>query len=243
MNFSAIFIMRPIATVLLILGMLACGLTALVFLPLAALPNIDVPTIRLFAALPGAYPETMATSEAAPLERQLSQIAGLTELTSTSALGSTSVTAQFDLARDINGAAPDVQAAINAAGGTLPKNLPQPPTYQKANPGDFQIMPLAVSSDTLPIGQVDSYADDFVAQRLSRVPGVSLVDLNGEQKPAVRIEVYPEKAASLGLGLEDIRAALGEATIDAPKGSLRGPSRSISLSTTINSCKPRITAP
>ncbi|MDB5397116.1 MAG: putative rane protein [Rhodospirillales bacterium] len=232
MNLSRIFIVRPVATFLLMAGLLVVGLVAYAFLPLAALPRIDVPTVQVSASLPGGSAETMATSVAAPLERQLSLIPGVTELTSSNSLGNTSITVQFELDRDPNSAAQDVQAAINAAGGTLPKDLPNPPTYQKANPGDFMIMSLEVTSDTLPIAQVDDYADNYVAQRLSRVAGVGLVDLNGEQKPAVRVQINPEAAAGLGISLEDIRTILGQSTLDAPKGTLTGRDRIITLNST-----------
>jgi multidrug efflux pump len=231
-NISAPFILRPIATALLALGLLLLGLVAYGLLPIAALPQIDFPTIQVVASLPGASAETMSTSVSAPLERQLSSISGVTDLTSTSSLGSTSITVQFDLGRDINSAAQDVQAALNAASGVLPKNMPNPPGYRKVNPADFTILSIAVTSDTLPIDKVDDYADNYVAQQLSRIRGVGLVDLNGEQKPAVRVRVNPAAAAAMGLSLEDIRSVLAQSTVNAPKGTLDGPRRSITVNTT-----------
>jgi multidrug efflux pump len=231
-NFSAPFIRRPIATALLMAGLLLVGLVSYALLPIAALPQIDYPTIQVTASLPGASAETMATSVAAPLERELSSVSGVSELTSSSSLGSTSIVVQFDLNRDINAAAQDVQAAISAAGGVLPKNLPNPPRYRKINPADFTILSLAVTSDTLPIAQVDDYADNYIAQQLSRISGVGLVDLNGEQKPAVRVRINPTAVAALGISLEDIRNVLARATLNAPKGTLDGPHQSITVDTT-----------
>ncbi len=174
----------------------------------------------------------MATSVAAPLERQFALISGVTELSSTSALGNSSITIQFDLNRNIDAAAQDVQAAINAAAGLLPKNLPNPPTYEKANPADFQIMSLAVTSNTLPLSELNVYADSYIAQRLSRVRGVGLIDLHGEQKPAVRVQIDPNKLASIQLSLEQVRSALATATVNQPKGTLDGPRRSVTVDST-----------
>jgi multidrug efflux pump len=231
-NVSAPFILRPIATSLLMSLVLMLGIGAYVLLPIAALPQVDLPTIQISASLPGAAPEVMATSVTSPLERQLALISGLTEMTSTSSLGNSAITVQFDLNRNIDSAAQDVQAALNAAAGNLPKNLPHPPTYEKANPADFQIMSLAVSSDVLPLREVDRYADSYIAQQLSRVPGVGLVDLHGEQKPAVRVQIDPRKIAWLGISLEQIRAVLAVSTVDAPKGTLDSPTRSLTVETT-----------
>jgi multidrug efflux pump len=231
-NISAPFIRRPVATALLTVGLMLLGLVAYRLLPIAALPQVDFPTIQVTASFPGASAEIMATSVAAPLERELSTISGVTDLTSTSSLGSVSITIQFDLSRDINSAAQDVQAALNASSGVLPKNLPNPPRYRKVNPADFTILSIAVTSDTLPISKVDDYADNYVAQQLSRVTGVGLVDLNGEQKPAVRVSVNPAAVAAMGLSLEDIRAVLSRSTVNTPKGTLDGPTRSITVNTT-----------
>src|SRR5450755_3396321 len=231
-NISAPFIRRPVATSLLMLLGLLFGVAGYALMPLAALPQVELPTIGISAELPGASSEVMATSVTTPLERQLALISGISEMTSTSSQGSTSITVQFDLSRGIDAAAQDVQAAINAAGGSLPKTLPSPPSYEKANPADFQIMSIAVTSDVLPLAQVNVYADSYIAQQLSRVKGVGLVDLHGEQKPAVRVQIDPGKLATLGLSLEQVRAALGSATANSPKGTLDGPKRSVSVDAT-----------
>jgi len=212
-NISTLFIQRPIATSLLMLLVSLLGVAGYLLMPIAALPQVELPTIRVSADLPGASAEVMATSVAAPLERQFALISGVTELSSTSALGNSSITIQFDLNRNIDAAAQDVQAAINAAAGLLPKNLPNPPTYEKANPADFQIMSLAVTSNTLPLSELNVYADSYIAQRLSRVRGVGLIDLHGEQKPAVRVQIDPNKLASIQLSLEQVRSALATATV------------------------------
>jgi len=232
MNLSAPFIQRPVATSLLMLSLLLFGVAGFALMPLAALPQAELPTIGVSAELPGASAEVMATSVATPLERQIALIAGVSEMTSTSSQGSTSITVQFDLTRNIDAAAQDVQAAINAAGGLLPKTLPSPPSYEKANPADFQIMSIAVTSDVLPLSEVDVYADSYIAQQLSRVKGVGLVDLHGEQKPAIRVQLDPGKLALVGLSLEQVRAALGAATANSPKGTLDGPKHSVSVDAT-----------
>ncbi|HLQ89433.1 MAG TPA: efflux RND transporter permease subunit [Xanthobacteraceae bacterium] len=232
MNISAPFIVRPIATTLLMIGLTLLGLVAYVLLPIAGVPAVDVPTIRVSAKLPGANAETMATSVAAPLESQLALISGVTSLTSTSSLGRTSIQVDFDLGRSSDGAAQDVQTAINAAAGLLPKNLPNPPTYDKSNPADFLLMSIAVMSDDLPISKVDEFVENFLAPRISRVTGVGLVDYHGQQKPAVRIQINPMVAAAMGLSLEEIRAGIVTATINSPKGTLDGPKQSLTLDTT-----------
>jgi multidrug efflux pump len=232
MNLSAPFVRRPIATSLLMLLLLLFGIAGYVQMPLAALPQVDLPTINVSADLPGASSEVMATSVATPLERQLALIPGVTDMTSSSSQGSTGITVQFDLSRSIDAAAQDVQAAINSASGLLPRTLPNPPSWEKANPADFQIMSIAVTSDVLPLQQVDVYADSYIAQQLSRIKGVGLIDLHGEQKPAIRVQVDPEKLNTLGLSLEQVRAALGTATANAPKGTLDGPKRSVSVDAT-----------
>jgi len=226
---STPFIERPIATSLLMVGLLLVGLVAYPLLPVAPLPQVDFPTIAVSASLPGASPQTMASSVATPLERQFSQIAGVTQLTSTSGFGITSITVQFTLDRNIDAAALDMQAAINAAGGQLPKNLPSPPTYRKVNPADSHIMVIAVNSDSYPLTVVDDYADTILAQQLSQIDGVAQVAINGEQKPAVRVQIDPMKLASVGLSLEDVRAVLAAATVDAPKGNFDGPTQSFTI--------------
>jgi multidrug efflux pump len=232
MNISRPFIVRPIATSLLMLGLVLVGVVAFGSLPVAPLPQVDFPTIQISASLPGADAETMASSVATPLERSLSNISGIDSMTSSSSLGVTSITVQFDLNRNIDAAAQDVQAAINAAGGSLPKNLPSPPTYHKTNPADFTIMSLALTSDTLSLTELDRYADDFLAQQISQISGVGLVDFHGEQKPSVRVRINPDMISSLGLTLEDVRALLGVSTVKSPKGNLDGPDRAVVLDAT-----------
>jgi hydrophobe/amphiphile efflux-1 (HAE1) family protein len=232
MNISTPFIVRPIATTLLMIGVTLVGLVAYFVLPIAGVPQVDVPTIRISASLPGANAETMASSVAGPLERQLSLIAGVTAMSSTSSLSHTAIQVEFDLSRNIDAAAQDVQTAINAAGGDLPKNLPSPPTYEKANPADAQLMSIAVTSADLPISVVDDYVENYLAPRISRIRGVGVVDFHGQQKPAVRIQINPTVASAMGIGLEDVRAVIGTATVDAPKGTLDGPKQSLTLDTT-----------
>src|ERR1700726_1721355 len=232
MSLSRPFINRPVATSLLMLGLMLVGAVAFELLPVAPLPQVDFPTIRIDADLPGASAETMASTVATPLERSLSDISGISSMTSSSSLGTTSVTIQFDLSRNIDAAAQDVQTAINAAGGKVPTPLPSPPTYYKINPADFTILSLALTSDTLPLPEIDRYADDFIATQISQIAGVGLVDFHGEQKPAVRVQINPDKIAQLGLSLEDVRAVLGEATVNGPKGNLDDLSRSVVLDAT-----------
>ncbi|MFD2232303.1 multidrug efflux RND transporter permease subunit [Phaeospirillum tilakii] len=229
MSVSAPFILRPVATTLLMVALLLAGLVAFPQLAVAPLPQVDFPTIVVSTTLPGADPQTVASSVTQPLERQFSQIAGVSQLTSTSVLGSSSITLQFDLERSIDAAAQDVQAAINAAGGQLPKTLPGPPTYRKVNPADTPILIIAVRSDGLPLPQVDDCADTVLAQQISRIPGVGQVSIGGEQKPAVRIQIDPARLAALGLDLEDLRGTIAEVTTNAPKGSLDGDRRAVTL--------------
>ncbi|HTX66902.1 MAG TPA: efflux RND transporter permease subunit, partial [Opitutaceae bacterium] len=231
MNISEPFITRPIATSLLMLGIVAFGLTAYDLLPVAALPNVDFPTISVSASLPGASPETMASSVATPLEQQFATISGLEQMTSTSGLGGTSITLQFALDRNIDAAAQDVQTAINAAGGLLPKNLPNPPTYKKVNPADRPILIYAVWSDMLPMSRVDDFANTILAQKLSSIPGVSEVDIAGQQTFAVRVQVNPEALAARGIGLEDVRSALVLTSTDQPKGNVENAHQGFTLDT------------
>jgi hydrophobe/amphiphile efflux-1 (HAE1) family protein len=222
MNISAPFIRRPVASSLLAAAVLLAGSLAYVRLPVAPLPRVDFPTIQVSAALPGASPETMASSVATPLERRFGRIAGLTEMTSASTLGSTSITLQFDLDRNVDAAARDVQAAIAAAGGELPPNLPLRPTYRKVNPADSPTLILALHSDTLPLSQVFDAANTILAQRISQVPGVGQVFVGGGQQPAVRVQVDPAALAAMGIGMEDVRAAIAATTVDEAKGSIIG---------------------
>ena len=229
MSISEPFVRRPIATSLLMGGIFLVGLVVFPFLPVAPLPQVDFPTISVSASLPGASPETMASSVATPLETQFAQISGLTQMTSTNALGTTQVTLQFDLNRNIDAAALDVQSGIDAAGGQLPKNLPTPPTYKKVNPADSPILLLSVHSDVLPVTTVDDYAENILAQQISQIPGVAQVSIGGQQKPAVRVQIDPIKLAALGLQLEDIANVISIATVDAPKGSINGPKRAMTI--------------
>jgi hydrophobe/amphiphile efflux-1 (HAE1) family protein len=231
MNISEVFIRRPIGTSLLMAGILVFGIASYRLLPVAALPTVDFPTITVSATLPGASPDTMASSVATPLEQQFAAIPGLAQMTSTSGLGTTSITLQFDLNRNIDGAAGDVQTAINAASGLLPKDLPNPPTYKKTNPADRPIMIYAVYSDALPLYRVDDYAYTIMAQRISQIPGVSQVDIAGQQQYAVHVQVNPTALASRGIGLEDVHTALGAATLNQPKGNLEGQQQTITLDT------------
>ncbi|TAI61250.1 efflux RND transporter permease subunit [Bradyrhizobium sp. Leo170] len=226
---SAPFIRYPIGTSLLMAGILFVGLVAYPLLPVAPLPQVDFPTIQITANLPGGSPETMATSVAQPLERQFAQIPGVAQMTSTSYLGTSAVTIQFDLNRNIDGAANDVQSAINAASGQLPKNLPSPPTYRKVNPADSPIMLLSATSETLPLTEVSDAVDAQLAQQISQISGVAQVIIGGQQKPSVRVQIDPGKLVAKGLSLEDVRAAITSATVDSPKGNIDGDTRAYTI--------------
>jgi HAE1 family hydrophobic/amphiphilic exporter-1 len=229
MNISEPFIRRPIATALLMAALAFAGLVSFPFLPVAPLPQIDFPTIQVTAGLPGGSPETMAASVAAPLERQFGQIAGVTQMTSASTLSATTIVLQFDLNRNIDGAAQDVQAAITAAARQLPRDLFPPPAYRKVNPADSPVLILSVRSDVLPLTRVDDYADNILAQQISQVSGVALVTLAGEQKPAIRVQIDPGKLSATGLTLEEVRAGLITATTTAAKGTLNGNRKSFTI--------------
>ena len=231
MNISEGFIRRPIATSLLMMGIFIFGIASYPLLPVSSLPTVDFPTISVSASLPGASPDTMASSVATPLEQQFAAIPGLSQMTSTSGLGSTSITLQFDLDRQIDGAAQDVQTAINAAGGLLPKDLPNPPTYKKTNPADRSILVYAVHSDSMPIYKLDDYAYTILAQKLSTISGVAQVNIAGQQQYAAHVQVNPAALASRGIGLEDVRTALTDATLDEAKGNLEGPQRQMAIDT------------
>ncbi|MGJ7508760.1 efflux RND transporter permease subunit [Variovorax sp. GT1P44] len=222
MNISAAFIKRPIGTSLLAAALLLIGLVAWPLLPVAPLPQVDFPTIQVTGRLPGASPETMAANVAQPLERQFSLIAGLAQMTSSSSLGLTQITLQFDLDRNIDGAALDVQTAINAAGGQLPQNLPSPPSFRKINPADSPVLILGVQSKVLPLVQVNDYADNVLAQQISRISGVGLVNIFGVQKPSVRIQVDPAKLQAVGMSLEDVRGVIAATTVSQPTGTIDG---------------------
>jgi hydrophobe/amphiphile efflux-1 (HAE1) family protein len=231
MSISTPFIRRPIGTSLLMAAILLIGIVAYPLLPVAPLPRVDFPTIMVSASLPGASPETMASSVAQPLERQFAQIPGVAQLTSASVLGQSQISVQFDLNRNIDAAAQDIQAAINAASGQLPKILPSPPQYWKVNPSDAPILILAATSDSLPMTVVNDYVDNVLSQQLSQLPGVAQIFIGGAQKPAVRVRVDPARLASMGLTLEDVRTMLINATVDAPKGQIDGPFRTYTLYT------------
>jgi hydrophobe/amphiphile efflux-1 (HAE1) family protein len=228
-NVSEPFIRRPVATALLMAAVAFAGLVSFPFLPVAPLPQVDFPTIQVTAGLPGGSPETMAASVAAPLERQFGQIAGVTQMTSMSTLGATFIVLQFDLNRNIDGAAQDVQAAITAAGKQLPTNLFPPPSYKKVNPADSPILILSIRSDVLPLTHVDDFADNILAQQMSQVPGVAQVAIAGEQKPAIRVQIEPGKLSATGLTLEDVRQALVLTTTTAAKGTLNGDRQSFTI--------------
>ena len=231
MSISEPFIRRPVATTLLMIGVALAGVLGFTQLPVAALPQVDYPTIVVSTTLPGASAETMAEAVTTPLERQFGQMPSLTQMTSVSSFASSQVTLQFSLDRNIDAAEQDVQAAINAASSLLPPTLPAPPTYSKSNPGETPVLTLAVRSATMPIAQVDDYADSVLAQKISQVAGVGLVTLGGGQKPAVRVQVDPVALAGAGLTLEDVRAALAGANVNQPKGNLDGPRQDYTLAT------------
>jgi HAE1 family hydrophobic/amphiphilic exporter-1 len=228
-SISSTFIRYPIGTSLLMAGILFVGLVAYPLLPVAPLPQVDFPTIQVSASLPGGSPETMAASVAQPLERQLAQIPGVAQMTSTSSLGSTAITIQFDLNRSIDGAANDIQGAINAASGQLPKNLPSPPTYRKVNPADSPVLLLSATSDTLPLTTVSDAVDAQLAQQISQISGVAQVFIGGQQKPAIRVQVDPAKLVVKGLSLEDIRNQIAITTVDSPKGNIDGEKRAYTI--------------
>jgi multidrug efflux pump len=231
-NFSAPFIRRPVATSLITFAILLSGLVAFRFLPVAPLPQVDFPTISVGAGLPGASPETMASAVATPLERQFGRIAGVTQMTSSSGLGSTNITLQFDLNRDINAAARDVQAAINAARSQLPADIPSQPTYHKSNPADAPILMLALTSDNIPPAQIYDAADSILAQRLSQIEGVGQVDVRGSSRPAVRVELNPNQLNSYGISLEQVRKSLQSANANLAKGALSNSTNTWSISDT-----------
>ncbi len=231
MNISEPFIRRPIATSLLMSALALVGLVAFPLLPVAPLPQVDFPTIQVTAQFSGASADTMAATVATPLEEQFGQIAGVTQLTSNSVLGTSVITLQFDLNRNIDGAAQDVQAAITAAGKTLPQNLTVPPYYKKVNPADTPILILAAHSDSLPLTSVDDFAENVLAQQISQISGVALVNIGGQQKPSIRVQVDPAKLQARGLTLEDVRGVLAATTIDAAKGAVNGALQTFTIST------------
>src|SRR5215472_11160307 len=223
MNPSRPFILRPVATALLMVGILLVGAVAYKQLPVSALPEVDYPTIQVITFYPGASPDVMASSVTAPLERQFGQVPGLNQMTSTSSDGSSVITLQFALTLNIDVAEQEVQAAINAAQTYLPNDLPTPPIYSKTNPADFPILTLALTSKSLPLSQVEDLADTRLAQKISQLPGVGLVSISGGQKPAVRIQVNPMALSAHGINLEDVRTALQQTSLNLAKGNFDGP--------------------
>src|SRR5689334_13596032 len=232
MSISSPFIHRPVATTLLTVAVAFAGAIAYTLLPVSPLPQVEFPTIQVAAALPGANPETMASSVATPLERQFGRIAGITEMTSSSNLGTTSIVLQFDLSRDIDAAARDVQAAINAARSQLPVNLPNNPTYRKVNPADAPVLILSLTSDTYDRGRMYDAASSILQQKLAQIEGVGQVIVGGGALPAVRVEVNPTLLNNAGLGLEDVRLALAAANANRPKGEVRNQQRAWEIGTT-----------
>src|SRR5438445_2993681 len=225
------FIRRPMPPALLMLGVLVFGIVSYSLLPVAPLPNVDFPTITVSVNYPGASPQKMASTIATPLEQQFTQIPALDQMTSLSGIGTTTITLQFDLSRNIDGAAVDVVTAINAAAGLLPKDLPNPPTYRKVNPADFPIMIYAVHSDAVPEYRLDDYANTVLAQRLSIVSGVGQVSIFGQKPYAARVQVNPAALAAHGIGLEDVRAAIANATVNQPTGQIEGAHRVTAIDT------------
>src|ERR1700728_1274071 len=222
MSPSRPFILRPVATTLLMVGILLVGFVAYKQLPISALPQVDYPTIQVLTFYPGASPEVMTSSVTAPLERQFGQIPGLNQMTSTSSFGSSVITLQFVLTLNIDVAEQEVQAAINAAGTYLPPDLPNPPIYSKVNPADAPILTLALTSETVPLTKVEDLADTTLSQKISQLPGVGLVTISGGEKPAVRIRANPTALAAYGLSLEDVRTALNQTNINEAKGNFDG---------------------
>src|SRR6059036_2002481 len=223
MSLSRPFILRPVATSLLMVAVIIAGGVAYKQLPVSALPEADYPTIQVTTFYPGASPDVMGTSVTAPLERQFGQMPGLKQMTSTSSFGSSVITLQFDLALNIDVAEQDVQAAINAAGTFLPRDLPNPPIYSKVNPADTPILTLALTSQTLPLPNVEDLADTRLAQKVSELPGVGLVSISGGQRPAVRVRANPTALAAYGLTLEDLRTTVAGANVNQAKGNFDGP--------------------
>jgi len=231
MNLSQLFIRRPIMTTLVMVGILIFGVMSYRLLPISDLPSVDYPTIQITASRPGASPETMAASVARPLEKQFSSIAGVDTLNSTSTLGSTQITLQFDLSRNIDDAAQDVEAAISSSSGQIPNDLPNPPTYSKVNPADQPILYLYLKSPTLPLSEVDNYAETYVAQKLSTIGGVAQVQVYGSQKYAARIQLDPQQLATRQLGLDQVQTAIQQGNVNLPTGSLSGTNKSYTVQT------------
>src|SRR4029079_19041746 len=224
-NMSEPFVRRPVMTVLVMAGILLFGLAAIRLLPVSTLPNVDFPTIQVTAELPGASPETMASAVATPLEKQFSTIAGIDQMTSISGQGTTQITIQFNLDRDIDAAAQDVNSAIASAARQLPATMPAPPSFRKVNPADFPVYYLALTSDTLPLSMVNEYAETNLAQRISTINGVAQVLIYGQQKYAVRVQVDPNALAARGVGINEVQQAIASANVNLPTGTLYGKDR------------------
>ncbi|HTZ37224.1 MAG TPA: efflux RND transporter permease subunit, partial [Stellaceae bacterium] len=229
MSPSRVFILRPVATSLLMAAIMLVGIVAYRFLPLSALPEVDYPTIQVVTLYPGASPDVMTGSVTAPLEVQLGQMPGLNQMSSVSSAGSSVITLQFALTLSLDVAEQEVQAAINAAGNLLPSDLPAPPIYAKVNPADAPVLALALTSKTLPMTKVEDLADTRLAMKISQLAGVGLVTISGGHKPAVRVQADPRKLAALGLNIDDLRTTIGNANVNQPKGSFDGPSRSYTI--------------
>src|SRR5215467_1213851 len=226
---SRLFILRPVATSLLMIGLMLVGIVAYQQLPVSALPQVDYPTIQVTTAYPGAGPEVMASSVTAPMERQFGQLPGLSQMTSSSSFGASVITLQFTLEENIDVAEQEVQAAINAAQTFLPNDLPTPPIYSKVNPADAPILTLAMTSDSMPLPQVEDLADTTFAQKISQLPGVGLVSISGGQKPAVRIMANPVALASYGMSLEQLRSVIAQVNVDQAKGQLQNNRQSFTI--------------
>ena len=222
LNLSRPFILRPVATVLLMIAILLAGMIGYQQLSVSALPQVDYPTIQIVTFYPGASPDVVTSTVTAPLEKQFGQVPGLTQMSSSSSEGCSLITLRFSLELDIDVAAQQVQAAINVATNLLPRDLPNPPIYTKTNPADAPILTLALSSETLPLSQIEDIVDTRIAQKISQLSGVGLVSISGGQKPAIRIQANPKSLASLGLNLEDLRIALAQANVNQAKGSFDG---------------------
>src|SRR6202049_3964796 len=229
MNPSRIFILRPVATTMLMVGILLAGAVGYTQLPVSALPEVDYPIIQITTFYPGASPDVMASSVTAPLERQFGQVPGLQQMTSTSSDGSSVITLQFSLSLSIDVAEQEVQQSINASGTYLPADLPSPPIYSKTNPADTPILTMALTSADLPLSKVEDLADTRLAPKISQLPGVGLVSISGGQKPAVRIQANPTALASYGLNFEDLRSALSSANVNQAKGNFSGPNQSYQI--------------
>src|SRR6476646_8291383 len=229
MNPSQLFIQRPVATTLLMVAIMLSGTLAFRFLPIAALPEVDYPTIQVQTFYPGASPDVMLSSVTAPLEVQFGQMPSLNQMTSMSSAGASVITLQFSLSISLDIAEQEVQAAINAAGNLLPADLPAPPIYAKVNPADAPILTLALTSATMPLPQVEDLADTRLAQKISQLPGVGLVSISGGQRPAMRIQANPRALAAYGLNLDDLRTTISNANVNTPKGNFDGPTRAYTI--------------